>query len=192
MLSWRRSSAPGRRTSPCNAQWSRSPRRRSVSVADGPSSNRYPLERYARDGGGPAGRFGGRRSLSRASRFILRKVNCGGSTGQPQNFAGYRWFESISLQRGVTCEPEFSEDRSSRPISRSRWLPHAGGTTSSNPLCSSSESSTTAFRLPGTWNSRETQRHQTDRIAGQCPGIEFGHRAVPGTHFGTPANLAHA
>jgi hypothetical protein len=28
--------------------------------------------------------------------------------------------------------------------------------------------------------------------AGQCPGIEFGHRAVPGTHFGTPANLAHA
>jgi hypothetical protein len=50
------------------------------------------------------------RSLSRASRFILRKVNWGGSTGQPKNFAGYRWFESISLQRGVTCEPEFSQD----------------------------------------------------------------------------------
>jgi hypothetical protein len=28
------------------------------------------------------------RSLSRGSRFILRKVNCGGSTGQPKNFAG--------------------------------------------------------------------------------------------------------
>jgi len=25
--------------------------------------------------------------------------------------------------------------------------------------------------------------------AGQCPGIEFGHRAVPGTHFGTPAKF---
>jgi hypothetical protein len=27
----------------------------------------------------------------------------------------YYKFESISLQRGVTCEPEFSQDRSSRP-----------------------------------------------------------------------------
>ena len=43
--------------------------------------------------------------------------------------AGYRWFESISLQRGVQ--------------QRTLWLPgasHAGGTQSSNPLCSTSES----------------------------------------------------
>jgi hypothetical protein len=32
-----------------------------------------------------------------------------------------RQFESPFLQRGVTCEPEFSQDRSSRPISRGRW-----------------------------------------------------------------------
>jgi hypothetical protein len=24
----------------------------------------------------------------------------------PKKFAGYRWFESISLQRGVRCEPD--------------------------------------------------------------------------------------
>src|SRR5438128_49579 len=35
----RQSSAPGRRTSPCNARWSRSPKRRSVFVAAGPSSS---------------------------------------------------------------------------------------------------------------------------------------------------------
>ena len=39
---WRRSSVPGRHTLPSNARWWRSPRRRSASVADGPS-------RYARD-----------------------------------------------------------------------------------------------------------------------------------------------
>jgi hypothetical protein len=38
------------------------------------------------------------RFLSRGSWFMLRKVNWG-STGQPKNFAGDRWFESISLQR---------------------------------------------------------------------------------------------
>ena len=38
---------------------------------------------------------------------ILRKVNCAGIDGQPKNLAGYRWFESISLQRGVHCETGF-------------------------------------------------------------------------------------
>ena len=47
-------------------------------------------------------------SLSRVSRFILRKVNCGGiDEDRQKNFAGYRWFESISLQRGVHCETDF-------------------------------------------------------------------------------------
>jgi len=42
------------------------------------------------------------RSLSRGSRFILRKVNFAGIDGRPKKFlTGYRWFESISLQRGV-------------------------------------------------------------------------------------------
>ena len=47
------------------------------------------------------------RSLSRGSRFILRKVNCGGIDGAAKKFCGYRWFESVSLQRGVDCEPDF-------------------------------------------------------------------------------------
>jgi hypothetical protein len=34
---------------------------------------------------------------------------------------GDRGFESVSLQWGVTCEPEFSQDRSSRLISGGRW-----------------------------------------------------------------------
>jgi hypothetical protein len=41
-------------------------------------------------------------SLARGSRLY-----CGiarGSTGQPKNLAGYRWFESISLQQRVGCE----------------------------------------------------------------------------------------
>src|SRR6516165_3835318 len=46
------------------------------------------------------------RSLSRGSRFILRKVNCGGIDGAAKKFCGYRWFESISLQRRVCCEPD--------------------------------------------------------------------------------------
>ncbi|HWO87074.1 MAG TPA: hypothetical protein VNN75_11385 [Stellaceae bacterium] len=41
------------------------------------------------------------------------------AVGAAKKIAGYRRFESISLQRGVTCEPEFSQDRSSRPISSS-------------------------------------------------------------------------
>jgi hypothetical protein len=41
----------------------------------------------------------------------LRKVNCGGSTGAAKNFAGYRWFESISLQRRVSCQPDFRDHR---------------------------------------------------------------------------------
>jgi hypothetical protein len=47
------------------------------------------------------------RSLSRGSRLIVRNVNCGGSTGQPKNFVGYRWFESLSLQRRVSCGSDF-------------------------------------------------------------------------------------
>ena len=39
------------------------------------------------------------RSLSRESRFILRKVNCGRIDGAAKTFCGYRWFESISVQR---------------------------------------------------------------------------------------------
>jgi len=31
----------------------------------------------------------------------------GDRRGPPKNFAGYRWFESISLQRGVHCETDF-------------------------------------------------------------------------------------
>ena len=42
--------------------------------------------------------------------FTLRKVNWGDRRGSPENFAGYRWFESISLQRGVTCELDFLDD----------------------------------------------------------------------------------
>jgi len=45
--------------------------------------------------------------LSRGNRFILQKVNCGGIDGAAKKFCGYRWFESVSLQRGVDCEPDF-------------------------------------------------------------------------------------
>ena len=39
------------------------------------------------------------RSLSRGSRFILRRWIGGIDGGSQKNSAGYRWFESISLQR---------------------------------------------------------------------------------------------
>ena len=45
-----------------------------------------------------------------------------GSTGQPKKFAGYRWFESISLQRGVACEPDSSPElRNSSWSGRPPW-----------------------------------------------------------------------
>jgi hypothetical protein len=47
------------------------------------------------------------RSLSRESRFILRKVNWGIDGAAKKILRGYRWFESISLQRRVKCEPDF-------------------------------------------------------------------------------------
>jgi len=48
------------------------------------------------------------RFLARKSRFLLWKANCGDRTGVAKKgcfFMRYRWFESISLQRRVRCEP---------------------------------------------------------------------------------------
>ena len=58
------------------------------------------------------------RFLSRGNRFILQKVNCGGIDGAAKKFCGYRWFESISLQRRVRREPDFLR-RSLRDLCRS-------------------------------------------------------------------------
>ena len=38
--------------------------------------------------------------------YIAKGEFARGSTGGQKNLAGYRWFESISLQRRVVCEPE--------------------------------------------------------------------------------------
>ena len=46
------------------------------------------------------------RSLSRGSRFILRKVNWGIDGAAKKILRGYQWFESISLQQRVRCEPD--------------------------------------------------------------------------------------
>jgi hypothetical protein len=47
------------------------------------------------------------RSPARKSRFLLRKANCGTERGSQKGLflMRYRWFESISLQRRVRCEP---------------------------------------------------------------------------------------
>ena len=47
---------------------------------------------------------------------ILRKVNWGDRRGSQKNFAGYRWFESISLQRGVRCELDTAARRSTSGV----------------------------------------------------------------------------
>ena len=75
---------------------------------------RAPAKRLIRKMGGPLEPTSPpRREAVPASEFRPGKKQA--------SLSGYRWFESISLQRGVTCEPEFSQDRSSRPISRGRW-----------------------------------------------------------------------
>ena len=51
------------------------------------------------------------RSLSRGSRFRLRKVNCAGIDGPPKKLAGYRWFEAISLH-GESSELLYGNRRS--------------------------------------------------------------------------------
>jgi hypothetical protein len=57
-----------------------------------------------------------RREGNRLARAVLQFAR--GSTGGRKNLAGYRWFESISLQRGVSCEPDFLDDRRLNETSR--------------------------------------------------------------------------
>ena len=42
-----------------------------------------------------------------AKPFGIGSRDDGGIDGAAKKFAGYRWFESISLQRRVYCEPDF-------------------------------------------------------------------------------------
>ena len=95
MLRWRRSSAPGRRTSPCSAQWSRSPRSRSVSVAAGPSSSVTHSSVTHATRGPP-------RSCARG----LRRSRCS-RPGRPRwlGRAGARWCRGVTLLTSVAKEP---------------------------------------------------------------------------------------
>jgi hypothetical protein len=45
--------------------------------------------------------------LTGAKPFGIGSRDGGGIDGAGKKFAGYRWFESISLQRRVRCEPDF-------------------------------------------------------------------------------------